>query len=58
MTLAVRKYKSKGKKITVSEVLSPNFIDDLLKQDVGFRILRNLWGSPPYWEQKRKMYLL
>lgn len=33
--------------MTVSEVLSPNFVDNLVKQDDGFRVLRNLRGSPP-----------
>lgn len=40
--------------MTVSEVLSPNFVDNLVKQDDGFRVLRNLRGSPPYWEQTKK----
>lgn len=33
--------------MTVSEVLSPDFVDNLVKQDDGFRVLRNLRGSPP-----------
>lgn len=33
---------------------SPNFVDNLVKQDDGFRVLRNLRGLPPYWEQTEK----
>ena len=54
VTLAVRKCKTVGKKMTASEVLSPDFVDTLVKQDDGFRVLRTLRGSPPYWEQAKK----
>ena len=54
VSLAVRKCKTKGKKMTVSEVLSAGFVDTLVKQDDGFRVLRTLRGSPPYWEQAKK----
>jgi hypothetical protein len=40
--------------MTVSEVLSSDFVHNLVKQDDGFRVLRNLRGSPPYWEQTKK----
>ena len=40
--------------MTASEVLSPDFVDTLVKQDDGFRVLRTLRGSPPYWEQAKK----
>lgn len=39
--------------MTACEVLSSDFIDTLIKQDDGFRVLRNLRGSPPYWEQAK-----
>lgn len=52
--LAVRKCKTKGKKMTAHEVLSPGFVDNIVKQDDGFRVLRNLRGSPPYWEKAKK----
>lgn len=54
VAVAVRKCKTEGKKITVGEILSPGGIDKLTKQDDGFRVLRNLRGSPPYWEKCRK----
>lgn len=52
--LAVRKCKTKGKKITAHEVLSPGFVDNIVKQDDGFLVLRNLRGSPHYWEKAKK----
>lgn len=52
--VAVRKCKTEGKKITVGEILSPGGIDKLTKQDDGYRVLRNLRGSPPYWEKCKK----
>jgi hypothetical protein len=27
---------------------------EIVKQDDGFRVLRNLRGSPPYWEKAKK----
>lgn len=50
----MRKCKTNGKKITVGEVLSPGFIDDVAMHDEGFRVLRKLRGSPPYWESAKK----
>lgn len=43
-----------GEKMTACEVLSSDFIDNLVKQDDVFRVLRNLRGSPPYWKQAKK----
>lgn len=40
--------------MTVFEVLSHDFVDNLVKQYDGFKVLRNLRGSPPYWEQAKK----
>lgn len=54
VALAVRKCKTQGRKMTACEVLSSDFIDNLVKQDDGFGVLRNLRGSPPYWEQTKK----
>lgn len=44
-------------KNTVEQVLSLGFIDDVAMHDEGFRILRKLRGSPPYWESGKKMFL-
>lgn len=43
-----------GEKNDACELLSSDFIDALVKQDDGFRVLRNLRGSPQYWEQAEK----
>lgn len=51
VSLAVRKCKTQGRKMTACEGLSS---DTLVKQDDGFRVIRNLRGSLPYWEQAKK----
>lgn len=40
--------------MTACKILSSDFIENLVKQDDGFRVLRNLRGSPPYLEQAKK----
>ena len=52
--LAVRKCKSNTEKITVADLLTPGFIEKLTMQDDGYRVLRTLRGSPPYWEAAKK----
>lgn len=44
--------------MTVSEMLSPDFVDNLVKQDDGFRVLRNLEDHPLIGSKQREMYLL
>jgi hypothetical protein len=39
--------------MTASEVLSPGFVDNIVKQGDGFRVLRNLRSSS-YWELAEK----
>ena len=57
VSLAVRKCKLNGKKLTVNDVLSEGSIDNIVKHDEGYRVLRTLRGSPPYWEKtKRDIY--
>lgn len=46
--------QNKWEKITAGEVLSPGVIDDVALHDEGFRVLRKLRGSPPYWENAKK----
>lgn len=48
VSLAMRKCKTNGKRITVEHVLSPGIIDDVAMHDEGFRVLRKLRGSHPY----------
>lgn len=54
VSLAMRKCKLKGKKITVNEVLCEESIDKIIRHDEGYRVLRTLRGSPPYWERTKK----
>lgn len=54
VSLAMRKCKTNGEKITAGEVLSPGFIDNVAMHGEGFRVLRKLRGSPPYWESAKK----
>lgn len=50
----MRKCNLKGKKVTVGEMLSDDSVNKILKLDQGYKILRTLRGSPPYWERAKK----
>jgi len=52
--LAVRKCKLKDKKYTVAEILNPQISDSIVRHNDGYRVLRTLRGSPPYWEACKK----
>ena len=55
----MRKCKTKGQKYTAADILLPCFVDRLTMQDDGFRVLRTIRGSPPYWEHaKRDVFAL
>lgn len=54
VSLAVRKCKLNGKKLTVNDVLSEGSISNIVKHNEGYRVLRTLRGSPPYWEKTKK----
>ena len=54
VSLAVRKCKLNGKKLTVNEVISEGSVDKIIKHDEGYRVLRTLRGSPPYWQRTKK----
>lgn len=47
--LAIRKCKLNCKKYTAAQVL-----DSIVRLNEGFQVLRNLRGSPPYWEKAKK----
>ena len=53
VSLAIRKCKTGGKKLTAGNLLNPGFVQDLTMQNDGYRVLRTLRGSPPYWEQAK-----
>ena len=59
VSLAIRKCKTNLSKFTVGDILTPGFVEKLTLQDDGFRVLRTIRGSPPYWEQaKRDVFAL
>lgn len=54
VSLAVRKCKLKGKKFTVAQILDSCTADSIIRLNEGYHVLRNLRGSPPYWEKAKK----
>ena len=53
-SIALRKCKNKGRKVTAGDLKSDASINKLINVDEGFRVLRNMRGSPPYFEKCRK----
>lgn len=54
VSLSVRKCKFEGKKLTAGDVLKPGGVDNILKLNEGYKVLRSLRGSPPYWEKAKR----
>lgn len=54
VSLAIRKCKANGQSYTAGEILTPGFVDKLTMQDDGYKVLRTLRGSPPYWEAAKR----
>ena len=52
--ISLRKCKTKGKKYTTGDLKSEDYLDKLVHLDEGFRVLKNLRGSPPYFEKCKK----
>ncbi|CAB4033744.1 Hypothetical predicted protein, partial [Paramuricea clavata] len=50
-SLLLRKCKTKGKTYTAGDLKCESFVNKLINLDEGFRVLRNLRGSPPYFER-------
>lgn len=50
----MRKCQTEGKKVTVGNVLNPGDFDNIVRLNEGYRVLRNLRGSPAYWESAKK----
>lgn len=49
MNVCLRKVK--GKTVTVENAMNPEYIDDMIKHDAGYRMLANIRTSPAYWEK-------
>jgi hypothetical protein len=44
----------RAKKWTAKDVLNPSTVDEIVKQDEGYFILRTLRNSPAYLEKRKK----
>jgi endonuclease/exonuclease/phosphatase (EEP) superfamily protein YafD len=53
-SLSLRKCKTKGKTYTAGDLKSESSLNKLINLDEGFRVFRNLRGSPPYFERCKK----
>ena len=59
VNVAVRKHKTGGHVYTAGQLRDADSIDRLIKFDDGYRVLKDLRGSPPYWEKaKRDLYAM
>ena len=52
----MRKYKTKGKQYTAGDLKSDDYLSKLIHLDKGYRVLRNLKGSPPYFKKCHKYF--
>ena len=59
VNVAVRKHKTGGNIYTAGQLRDADSINNLIKFDDGYRVLKDLRGSPPYWEKaKRDLYAI
>lgn len=56
VSMGCRKGKSDGS-VTAENILNKEFVNNLIQHDAGFRILKNVRGSPAYWENSKKNLL-
>ncbi|KAJ8043495.1 hypothetical protein HOLleu_10603 [Holothuria leucospilota] len=52
--LALRRCKTKGHKLTASDILNKETVTKLIHLDEGYHIFRSLRNSPPYLEKIKK----
>jgi len=53
VNVAVRKHKTGGQVFTAGDLRGTDSIEKLIKFDDGYRVLKDLRGSPPYWEKAK-----
>ena len=53
-SLSLRKCKTKGKTYTAGDLKKEHSVNKLINLDEGFQVLKNLRGSPPYFERCKK----
>ena len=59
VNVAMRKHKTGGHVYTADELRSADSINNLVKFDDGYHVLKDLRGSPPYWEKaKRNLFAI
>ena len=51
--VALRKCQRNGSTITAGQLKQPGAIDNMIRHDQGFKFLRALRGSPPYFEKAK-----
>ena len=54
VNLVLRRCKSEGKTWTAKDVLNPSTVNEMVKLDDGYFILRTLRNSPAYLEKRKK----
>ena len=52
--ISIRKCKTKGKKYTAQDFKTEEGVKKIIHLDEGYRVLRNLRGSSPYFEKCKK----
>ena len=52
--VALRKCQGSGSTITAGQLKQPGAIDNIIHHDQGYKFLRALRGSPPYFEKAKK----
>ena len=53
INICLRKSKT-TKNVTVGDILNKNYLNQLIRNDEGYSILKNIRNSPSYWQQKMK----
>ena len=53
--ISLRKCQTKGKKYTAGDLKSEDYLNKLVHLDEGFRVFKNLRGSPPYFVLQMSM---
>ena len=57
--ISLRKCKTKGKCFTAGDLKSEDYLNKLVHLDEGFRVLKSVRGSPPYFEKcKRDLFAM
>ncbi|XP_071943751.1 uncharacterized protein [Antedon mediterranea] len=57
ISIALRKGSSKKddfSKLTISDLKNANKIEEILKSDMGYKFLKQIRGTPPYWQATQK----